>query len=278
MKEIRKRAMMPIVIVSLVLACLNACNTDEFDMDKLSDDIILEPEIVVPIMRSDWKLIDLVDQESADVKTDEDGLIRISYVEESLVDLQVNDLFKVTDGQELLNGTVVFDVLEVQDLREKSAVTLKELIDNVGGALSILDGADGSTVPFPSFAANGNLSEKSFSLETMIKSATFSQGTLALSLRNNLPVAIHPVYDIFLSKGMSADARMDFGQIQPGETVIRNLDLTGRTVGEKINFRLVHISTPGSLTPVLINHNDEIDMTMNLTGSEDFIWIINGVG
>ncbi len=80
-------------------------------------------------------------------------------------------------------------------------------------------------------------------------SVTFKSGTIGLTLKNNMPIAITPVQPIVLLDNHGATvARFDFGQqaILPAHAAVCYSDLAGVTFGAGVSISGLMFSTPGS--------------------------------
>ncbi|TKG90133.1 hypothetical protein EYV94_24325 [Puteibacter caeruleilacunae] len=257
----------------MALLCLNSCNTDEFDLDKLSDKVNWQPDVMVPVMKSDWRLFDLVNQDSTIFRVDEENLIRVIYREDSLVNIVVNDLFEVQDGQELMNESLDFDVLKIPDIHKADIIALTEFLKNIGGVYSTLDLDHKTTVTLPDYATSGNLGEYDLSIADLLEKATFAKGILKIDITNNTPVAMQPLFDLIFD-GEDRE-QLDFGMIEPQQTITKEYDLSGRTVNSTLKFRLVKFSTPGSKKAVAVDGNTAVKLGVTISGGRITAGILN---
>lgn len=77
----------------LLLICTSCINSNEFGVDR----VLSQPTIDVPLIHGELNLKDLLtDADTAHFKTDEDGLIYMSYSDE-LISKDVRDLFDIPD-------------------------------------------------------------------------------------------------------------------------------------------------------------------------------------
>lgn len=91
----------------LVMGLLSGCMQEEFEFDKLSDEMEFEVGVFAPVAKGSLSLDDLISEidSSGAITTDEEGLLYLSY-EDSLASFMASDIIDIPDQQ--------FDVVVVE--------------------------------------------------------------------------------------------------------------------------------------------------------------------
>ena len=86
--------------VLLISSLLSSCMQEEFEFDKLSDEMEFEVGVFAPMAKGALSLDDLIREvdSSGALSTDEEGLIYLSY-EDSLASFMANDIIDIPDQQ-----------------------------------------------------------------------------------------------------------------------------------------------------------------------------------
>lgn len=259
-----------ILWIFLLSLTLNGCNVDELDLNKLSNDVNLNPEMVIPIANGKiavWDLVNAANKENAiGLEKDPNGLVKIVYRQNNLFTYSANNLLDFPMSQNFSSGDQQLGDISPADVRISKDLSLNVLVDELGGSLSILKLLNGQSAPFPQVSLT-NLDSR-FSLEEFaeFKSVSVSKGTLEIHLANQLKVPLTikgSLYDKLYNRTIS---EFMFLNLAPGATQNVLNNLAGMELSNQVEFRMLTFETPGSATPVPINLQDYIQVKFKLTG------------
>ena len=119
--------MLFILISSSVL--LYSCVEDNFDLDKLSDQIELRPAFVVPVATGSFTLANAI-KPGENVEFDPDNLIRIVFREDSVIYIQASELLEIPP-QDPVARIFNLNPIVLDDFEKGRSNLLGELKDNM---------------------------------------------------------------------------------------------------------------------------------------------------
>jgi hypothetical protein len=260
----------PIVLIFMaLLLSMAGCVTDGIDFSKLSDEVNLSPEFVTPVAKANisvWDLMQAVNKENRNlISKDPNGLIKIMYRQNDLFKYNVRDLLNFPVQQNFSSGDKPIGEIQPGSLSVSHSITLADLNSLSGGGPIDLNLFNGQTVPYPPFSYSGAVVSYKLSLITDFTSVTFSKGFLEISLENKLKVPVTFKGYLF-DAGNNAKIKDDFTftNVAPNASSKVSLDMTGVQLSNNLEFRMISYSTPGSVTPVVINKLDFIKLSANL--------------
>ncbi|MBC8004142.1 MAG: hypothetical protein H7X84_01610 [Verrucomicrobia bacterium] len=254
----------------LLSLTLNSCNLDELDFNKLSNNVNLNPEVVVPIAKGNIAVWDLVNAANKDnvtgLEKDPNGLVKIVYRQNNLFTYSANNLLDFPVTQNFSSGDQQLGDISPADVRISRDLSLNMLVDNLGGTMNVLKLLNGQTVLFPPLSLTGLNSQFVLDEFSEFTTVNVTKGTLEIHLANYLkvPVTIKgTLYDKLYNRTV---ADFTFLNLAPGATKNILADLAGMELSNQVEFRMLTFETPGSATPVPINLQDYIQVKFKLTG------------
>jgi hypothetical protein len=245
------------LLIALAVA-FTACVKDTYNMDKLSNDIYYSPTFGMSAVSGEISLSDILKPNDT-VIFDTDKFIRIMFRQDSVINMKLADFYDLTNMVNYNNGFKVGDA-HIADFTSSSKLTLGQMTSLF---LPALAGADGTTVPFPSFSqTNINLTLPGVDNFT---EAVFATGNLELSITNNLPVDLTTLKIKLLNSDDNSPigAEQDFSPLLTGASKTKNIDLAGKRVTNNITAVITQIVSPGSPGPVLIDFAKSIDISIS---------------
>ena len=83
-----------VLIILAILLILPSCIKERYDMDKLSGETSLSPTVVLRVVKAEMSLDDLVEPDDTTIVFDEDGLVKLVFKEDSIIDLRLADFYE----------------------------------------------------------------------------------------------------------------------------------------------------------------------------------------
>jgi len=83
-----------VLIILAILLILPSCIKERYDMDKLSGETALSPTVVLRVVKAEMSLDDLVEPDDTTIVFDEDGLVKLVFKEDSIIDLRLADFYE----------------------------------------------------------------------------------------------------------------------------------------------------------------------------------------
>lgn len=240
------------ISIFIFLIAVSACIRETYDLDKLSKQVHLSPTWVVPAIKGDVSLSDLIEPNDT-IIFEEDNFVRIVFREDSFIDLRMEDYYD-------LNDMVAFsESYQLGRVNLNSfAGNITYTLDRITQMLNPLVRAqfvslNGTTSNFPAFPVTV-LQEGSYSLFPNFETATFDEGFIDVSVRNNLTAPLGNIsVTLFNTAGhVPVGNTAVISLINPGQTGVASIDLANSTVLNSLTA-LVTIGSPGTTTPVYID-------------------------
>jgi hypothetical protein len=244
-------------LVLLLEMIFAGCVKNTYDMNKLSTRDSYSPTFVISAASGKITLGDIVKANDT-VVYDSDKSVRIIYKKDSVINFQLKDYYDLSNMVSFKKGYKIGEVT-INDFQDSIPIKLS--------SLGITPGLVNGNLIFPSFGPI-NLGEKKFSTFSNFKSATFSSGTIEISVRNNLPTALNSInISLFDSVGHAPIGnQLTIPPVAPGATQTATLNLAGKKISNSIIAAIVFNGSPGTgLQQVLINLNSTIRIEIRTT-------------
>jgi len=240
------------IFILVLLITVPACIRETYDFDKLSKMAHLSPTWVVPAVKGDVSLSDLVEANDTLI-FEEDNFVRIIFRENSFIDLKIEDYYDLNDMVSF-SETYQLGRMNVSSFSGNISYTLDRITRRLNPALRAQFVAlNGTTSTFPSFPVTV-LQEGTYSLFPNFEYALFDEGFIDVKVTNNLTAPLQNLsVTLFNTAGhipVGDPAIIPF--INPGETRIASIDLADRTVRNSLSA-IVTVSSPGTTSPVYID-------------------------
>ena len=144
-------------LVLLSIIFISSCNLDEFDFDKLSDQVTYKPGLAFPIARVKATIDDFLDKSDTTIVIDKSNknLLKIRYDQNDLIDVSLSEVFDISSVSTSISQSMTTETVDIADVSgTETKITLRNLTDNFA-VLSALNAFDGAQAPFPSFNSGG---------------------------------------------------------------------------------------------------------------------------
>lgn len=239
-----------------------ACKKDNLDFNKFNG-YTLNPEFGIPLVNATLGIKDLTKNNPDNIHTDNDGLIRFSIRKDSILNYSLGDMFRL-DQQ---SGTTInrsIGEISIGDVTTRKQLTLGELSQSFSPAAKAnFNLIENTTNVFP--AVNENISTvTSFSAISEFSSIKFSKGWIVLSITNKLPVVINQIrLNLYnLTPSQSLLGTFNFANIAVGAKKSDSIQINNKQISSDMGYTMPIYNSASSGTPVFINPNDSIVITM----------------
>jgi hypothetical protein len=239
-----------------------ACKKDNLDFNKFNG-YTPNPEFGIPLVNATLGIKDLTKNNPDNIKTDNDGLIRFTIREDSIISYNLGDLFKL-DQQ---SGTTInksIGEISIDDVTTRKQLTLGELSQGFSPAVKAnFNLIENTTNVFP--AVNENISNiTSFGSISEFSSIKFSKGWLVLSITNKLPVNINQIRLNLYNQTPTQTllGTFNFLNILKGTVKSDSIQINNKQISSNMGYTMPIYNSASSGTPVFINSNDSIVITM----------------
>ena len=254
---LKKVSILSVVMSFLVLT---HCVKETFNLNNLSDKMILSPTLVVAAVNGEISLDDLVEPGDT-VVFDNDNFIRLIIKDDTIVDFKLEDYYDLNDMVSFNRGYEVGDMM-IEDIARTIPIGLDLISQSVSPAFysNLVSLDDGAPHDFPAFGIT-ILEEIGFGAFKNFQVAVFSSGTMEISIRNNLTI---PLYDLkinlFNISGRSPiGSELTIPAVNPGETSVATLDLAGKSLTNAIGAGIVILGSDGASNVLIdMDHNIEV--------------------
>ncbi len=244
-----------IAVLAVSAVFVTGCVKETYDMNKLSGEIHLSPNWIIPGVKGNISFSDLVEAGDT-VVYDENNFVKLIFKQDSVINLKLADFYD-------LNNMVSFSrsyqigVLSIGSFQGTLSVTLNQITQYMSASdRNKIRPLDGQTVPFPSFSSV-NLTEMTFSAFQNFDNAVFQSGYLDITLTNNLTTPLNSInISLFNTPGHTAIGTVTIPPVQPGQTQTSSVDLTDKSVTSSVIAAIVLSGSPGNSNPVLISLNN----------------------
>jgi len=258
-------------VIFLALILFASC-MDE-DLSKISNSLDVQPYIAIPLIHSTTTLGDILpdDEHISFDGPDESypGLIRISYRQDSIAQVESDSLLQIED-QTPTEETFFLGEIDSIDFEADMHVTLSEIISNLEGALATLitiamnqSSSVGSAYfpPIPTQSAGFYTQEVSDEFESVL----ITQGDLSIEITNNFPIEISSLQlQLRNNIDQSVLGTFLFSDIEVGATETSSINLSNLLMYNQLDLEIVELSSVGSgSTLVPISGTDKLDIVIN---------------
>lgn len=251
----------------MAVLILSSCSNN-LDFDK---DLTLSPELVLPIATLNMSLEDWAGE---DIEADSSGVLKVVYSDTSMIDpIVIADYIDIPDGEGYDSAYFPLFNPEVAGFLINANTTLNQVSTNFPPAdRAALVAADGTNAAFPAIVASSGGSGYTLTTPPNFLNADATSVTYKLTLSNSWPVDLDNVI-VNLKSGGSVVANFTFTLVPAGGNVTEILTVPS-VMTSAFEIDIVSISTPGSLSPVAIDLNDQLGWLLE---TED-VFVFSGNG
>lgn len=248
------------LILLLVLASLMSCVRETYDMDKLSKKAHFSPILGLTAVKGDISLKDILKPNDT-VVFDNDDFVRLVFRQDSVIDFKMTDFYDLDD---MVSFSKSYTVGELSLAPFTGAVAFP--INQISARFTPPVTYNTGTYPgFPSFPQI-DVGERSYTPFPNFEYATFSEGTLEISVKNNLPVTLGGLTIRLFNTATHTQIGNDIPvqAINAGGTGIGYLNLRNLTFTGSITVGAILHATTGTGSPVQIDLNTtNIEVTVS---------------
>jgi hypothetical protein len=250
-----------VFLVLLVGLLLSGCVKETYNIDKISGDVSLSPTIGLPAFSGEVTLEDIVEDNDT-IVFDADKFVRFVFSTDSAFNVEISDLAGI-DTLFSYDISEPIGVLKMSPFSENVTYTLDGITSEMDPVTrSYFVANDHTTCNFPAFGStylqSTNLSLPNFEY------ATFSQGTIDVTLTNSLPVTLNGVsitlYDAVWYSVVGST--IHFPAIDPDETNTASIDLSGSLIHNSLYVVVQLDGSPGASNVYLDLANQGIDFAI----------------
>ena len=252
----------------LLLFVINSCNLENFDFNKLSDDVNISPEFVVPLANANisvWDIIESVNDENDTLlKVGTNDVIKIVYTEKGIYNYSVRDLVTLKSQKSFSSGNKLIGGISLDNVSVTRKVTLWDITNAVNGTIDNIIPWDGTNNIFPSTSFVGPPpAVYTVSGVNDFTSIKFSEGNVEITLENKLPIPVTMEGGLFNSQTGQSFATFSFTNLTPNQTTTATVSMVNKTISNQIEFRMTKFETYSTGFPSSINLNDYFNLSMN---------------
>ena len=245
-------------LVFFLLFCLGiqlSCDTELFELDKLSNDTGLTPSVKLPVAKADIQLNSFLDRLDFNVDYERDDYATI-YVSDSIQRLLETSIEDIYDPTEL--------TAEVESTYTLSPVVL-ENTTNYFNRISISEATqipDGTTIVIPSFQSTITLGTIDFYNEPY-QSARFFDGSVEFTVTNEFPIDADVRILIYDENNQLITSSETFS-VAKNTSEMSFIQIDGLIISKKLEARMDFQSLGSAQTIILDSQNQFIDTQFNL--------------
>jgi len=244
------------LFVFALSSVLFSCQPDTVGVDDI--DIIANPLIAVPIGEINLTMDNLLTPDDSLIY-DDNTTYKLVVAQDSVFGISVNDLITLP-AQSPSTSSISMGTIGVDNVSLSNGITLGTVANSAN--LTTISAAHNMNAPFPAIAET-NLGVFGGGGFGSFTSASFSAGSLDLSLTNNWPVPVTLNVDL-VDKTNSNATILSYvlPNVPAGGTVTAAGDLTGKSLPNNIGFSITSL-TSGSSTSALIDTTDALDLLIS---------------
>jgi hypothetical protein len=254
-----------ILLIMMLVLIPSGCVKNTYDLNKLSKKAQYSPTLSVIAAQGDISLRDIV-KPSDTVRYDADKFVRIVFRKDSVINFKLTDYLNFNNMVTFAKGYKV-GILKLDDFQSSLTVKLGTISSFFSAPLKAqFNALNGTTNNFPAFPQT-DIGETTFSAPSNFQNAVFASGTLTLSVKNNLTAPLSSVKITLYNTVVHTiiGSQVTIPAVNAGATQTASIDLTGKTLTNSIVAAIVLTGSAGTSTPVLIDLNSSVQVTMSAT-------------
>ena len=235
-------------VILFALFLFTSC-MDE-DASKISNSLDVQPYMAIPLIHSTTTLVDLLPDDEH-ISSDADGLIRITYREDSIVQVESDSLLQV-ENQVPTEESFLLGAIDLTDFDIAMHVALSEIIGNLEGALAaeinnaIAQSSSLGIAYFPPITPqSGGVYTQAGS--DKFESVLITEGTLGIEITNNFPIEISSLQlQLRNTIDQAVLGTFSFNDIGVGATKTSSINLSNSLMYNQLDLEVVELSSDGS--------------------------------
>lgn len=226
----------------------------------------IDAGLAIPLGYASLTLENILPDSSENILVNNDGGIEFYFREDSLLSYNVDDLFEFP-SQPSESETFKLGIIELDNFGPITAnASLNDLLLAVDTTTaSLLVALDGTNAQMPGLQSQ-SATEFSFSDFDQFQYVTFSEGGLALSVHNTLPVsfvsAIIDLYTIAPDSTQYFVGSFSYSDVGAGQSQLDSIDMAGQTIYNSFSASIVSYETAASTGAVFIDLNQGLNLSL----------------
>ncbi|MGF1584905.1 MAG: hypothetical protein ACFCUM_06260 [Bacteroidales bacterium] len=259
----------PIAFSTFILLFVTvSCVKENFDFDRLSDQISYRPSFIIPLAHGSLTLGNILEPDDSLVFFDPDNAVRIMIRDDSVTSIFLNDIIDLSQVQQVSRQFTINPV-SLDGFNSAAIISLGDLTGpgHIGEPeSSAISGASGSNSIFPGVPLQNAGVFPADNLPD-IDYVRLTEGMIELMVTNGLPVGI--TLEILMKNEYDGShiGFFSFNNLEPGQSLVSSGSLEGRVVRNQVSLELISFTSPGSGDDlVFIDLNDAIDITISSSG------------
>ena len=255
------------LIILLFILTFGSCKKNTVDFNKYSD-INIKPEVLTPLANAKIRAGELLKEDSI-IKYDPDGLIRLTFMQDSVFNMEANEILKdISLGKSSSKFSI--GALSVDGKEEQSAVSLSDLMQGATQQeKDFLDFMDGKKDTFPELAA-GNTDVNALEESSDYEYLNLSNGHLVFTIINEFPTELSnleiEIYDSVTSANPVLLGTAKFNNVPSMAAAKDSINIGGRTLSNKLGYSVPNVLFSKSQDSVLIDLTDELKINVTYSG------------
>ena len=264
-----------VIFLTLSLLLMSSCM--EHDLTTLSTEIEAEYNLAIPLIHSTTRLGDLL-PENENMSTDDDGLIRISFRQDSIAEILSDSLLVIENQEPTLEEFTVGEIA-LPAFTSNVSIVMGDLTSNLDPTISsqISEAIDysqvfGSAYFPPIEEQSGGVYNAQGS--DQFHSVFISEGQLSITITNNLAIDLS-VLNLRLRNTIdnSIVGLFEFVNVQSGSISSSIVSLDGVTLYSDLSMEILDLASPGTGSNPLdqsqwvpISNSDELELVIEGEG------------
>ena len=232
-----------------------SCDTELFEIDKLSQNTGLTPSLQLPIAQAEIQLNSFLDRLDFDVDYDRDtyATIYVSDTIRRLFETSIEDVYDPTELSAEVESTYTLSPIELEDTtNDFNRVSMSQ-------ATQLPDGTTTVIPPFQSTIVLGTIDM----YNEPYQSVRFFDGSIAFTVTNEFPIDADVRILLYDENDQLITSSETFS-VAKNTSVISSIQIDGLTLSKRIETRL-EIQSSGTTQPTTVDsQNQFIDTQFNL--------------
>lgn len=240
------------LLLSIVFGLISSCNTETFELDKLSSQTGLTPEIQLPVAQIELGIKTFLDSLDLEVDDQRDayGTIYLKDTINNIGSVKLADIFDINDFTTTFDKTYALEPISIDDASYYN--------DSVSFG-SILGVPDGTTAPevLPIALETINSGTIDF-LGSSFGEVTFKSGTFSFEVQNGFPIPVTLTFRLVNNAGATLLTSTPTLLVVGGSEEIM-LDLSAFTL-ENIGSIAMDLQSPGTANSVTVDASQQLSI------------------
>jgi hypothetical protein len=224
-----------------------SCVKENFDFDRLSDQISYRPSFIIPLAHGSLTLGNILETDDSLVFFDPDNAVRIMIRDDSVTSIFLNDIIDLSKTQQV-SRQFTTNPVSLDGFNSAAIISLGDLtgpghIDEPES--SAISGASGSNSIFPGVPVQNAGVFPADNLPD-IDYVQLTEGMIELMVTNGLPVGI--TLEILMKNEYDGShiGLFLFDNLEPGQSLVSSGSLEGKVVRNQVSLELISFTSPGS--------------------------------